>query len=49
MLQVRPDRIDEYRRRHARVRPEMPRALRDTGWHDSSLFLRDDDQLGDLA
>ena len=44
-LQVRPDRIDEYRRRHARVWPEMLRALRDTGWHDYSLFLREDGLL----
>jgi L-rhamnose mutarotase len=44
-LQVRPDRIDEYRRRHVQVWPEMLRALRDTGWHDYSLFLRDDGLL----
>jgi L-rhamnose mutarotase len=44
-LQVRPDRIDEYRRRHATVWPEMLRALADTGWHNYSLFLRDDGLL----
>jgi L-rhamnose mutarotase len=44
-LQVRPDRIDEYRRRHAAVWPEMLRALADTGWHNYSLFLRDDGLL----
>jgi L-rhamnose mutarotase len=44
-LQVRPDRLEEYRRRHARVWPEMLAALRDTGWHDYSLFLRDDGLL----
>jgi L-rhamnose mutarotase len=41
-LQVRPDRLDEYRERHAVVWPEMLRALRDTGWHDYQLFLRED-------
>jgi L-rhamnose mutarotase len=44
-LQVKPDRMDEYRRRHAAVWPEMLRALADTGWHNYSLFLRDDGLL----
>jgi L-rhamnose mutarotase len=44
-LQVRPDRVAEYRRRHAAVWPEMLAALRDTGWRDYSLFLRDDGLL----
>lgn len=44
-LQVRPDRLDEYVERHRRVWPEMLRALRDTGWHNYSLFLRDDGLL----
>jgi L-rhamnose mutarotase len=41
-MQVRPDRLAEYRRRHAAVWPEMLRALRDCGWHDYQLFLRED-------
>ncbi len=45
LLQVRPDRIDEYRARHRRVWPEMLRALRDTGWRNYSLFLRPDGLL----
>jgi L-rhamnose mutarotase len=44
-LQVKPDRLAEYRRRHAAVWPEMLAALRDTGWRDYSLFLRDDGLL----
>lgn len=44
-LQVRPDRLDEYRRRHAAVWPDMLRALRDAGWRDYSLFLRNDGLL----
>jgi L-rhamnose mutarotase len=44
-LQVKPDRIDEYTRRHAEVWPDMLRALADTGWHNYSLFLRDDGLL----
>jgi L-rhamnose mutarotase len=37
--------LDEYRRRHAAVWPEMLTALRDAGWRDYSLFLRDDGLL----
>jgi L-rhamnose mutarotase len=44
-LQVRPERLEEYRGRHARVWPQMLAALRDTGWRDYSLFLRDDGLL----
>ena len=45
LLQVRPDRLDEYRERHAAVWPEMLRALRDAGWYDYSLHLRPDGLL----
>lgn len=45
VLRVRPDRLAEYRRRHAAVWPEMLTALRDAGWHDYSLFLSDDGLL----
>jgi L-rhamnose mutarotase len=41
-LQVRPDRLEEYRERHAAVAPDMVRALAETGWRDYSLFLRSD-------
>ncbi len=44
-LQVKPDRLAEYRERHAAVWPEMLRALKDTGWHNYSLFVRDDGLL----
>jgi L-rhamnose mutarotase len=44
-LKVRADRLDEYRRRHAAVWPEMLDALRRAGWHNYSLFLRDDGTL----
>jgi L-rhamnose mutarotase len=44
-LQVRADRLDEYRRRHAAVWPEMLEALDEAGWHDYSLFLREDGLL----
>jgi L-rhamnose mutarotase len=44
-LQVRPDRLAEYRARHAAVWPDMLRALRDAGWRDYQLFLREDGLL----
>ncbi|MGW0074636.1 L-rhamnose mutarotase [Streptomyces cellulosae] len=45
LLKVRQDRIDEYRAPHAAVWPEMREALSATGWHNYSLFLRDDGLL----
>jgi L-rhamnose mutarotase len=44
-LQVRPERLAEYRERHRAVWPEMLAALRDTGWRNYSLFVRDDGLL----
>jgi L-rhamnose mutarotase len=45
LLRVRPERMDEYRRRHAAVWPEMLAALAGTGWRNYSLFLHDDGLL----
>jgi len=45
LLRVKSDRLDEYRERHREVWPEMLQALRETGWHNYSLFLRDDGLL----
>jgi L-rhamnose mutarotase len=45
LLQVRPERIAEYRARHREVWPEMLRALRHAGWRNYSLFLRPDGLL----
>jgi L-rhamnose mutarotase len=44
-LNVRRDRIEEYRRRHAEVWPDMLNALAATGWHNYSLFMNDDGLL----
>lgn len=44
-LQVRLDRIEEYKARHRAVWPEMQQALRETGWSNYSLFLRPDGLL----
>ncbi|CAL9602371.1 L-rhamnose mutarotase [Streptomyces sp. enrichment culture] len=45
LLKVRADRAEEYRERHADVWPEMKQALSESGWHNYSLFLREDGLL----
>ena len=42
---VDADRLDEYREAHRTVWPELLEALRDAGWRNYSLFLRDDGLL----
>lgn len=45
LLKVRQDKIAEYKEHHTRVWPEMLEALRRAGWHNYSLFVRDDGLL----
>jgi L-rhamnose mutarotase len=45
VLKVKPELIEEYRRRHREVWPEMLDALTRTGWHNYSLFMRPDGTL----
>ena len=45
VLQVKPERLEEYKARHRAVWPEMLDALRKTGWTNYSLFLRSDGLL----
>jgi len=45
LLQVKKDKLEEYKKYHEAVWPEMLDALRETGWHNYSLFLRDDGLL----
>lgn len=45
VLQVKRDRLEEYKARHRSVWPAMLEALHDAGWHNYSLFLRDDGML----
>lgn len=45
LLKVKKDRLDEYKRRHKEVWPEMLKALHETGWRNYSLFLRPDGML----
>jgi L-rhamnose mutarotase len=45
LLQVKRGRLAEYKERHREVWPEMQQALRETGWTNYSLFLREDGLL----
>jgi L-rhamnose mutarotase len=45
VLKVKQDRIEEYKQHHENVWPEMLAALRETGWHNYSLFMRADGLL----
>ena len=42
LFKVKPEHIQEYKAHHQAVWPEMLDALRRTGWHNYSLFLRED-------
>jgi L-rhamnose mutarotase len=45
LLQLKPDRVDDYLHVHQQVWSEMLDALRTAGWHNYSLFLRESDGL----
>ena len=42
VLKVKQHMIEEYKRHHQNVWPEMFEALSRHGWHNYSLFMRDD-------
>lgn len=44
-LRILPEHVEEYRREHQAVWPEMCAALQASGWRDYSLFLRPDGLL----
>jgi L-rhamnose mutarotase len=44
-LKVKEEKLDEYIKHHEQVWPEMLAALREAGWHNYSLFLREDGLL----
>ena len=45
LLKVKQEKIAEYKKHHEAVWPEMLDALRRTGWHNYSLYMRDDGLL----
>ena len=45
VIGLKPEAIQEYKRIHAAVWPEMLRALKNAGWNNYSLFLGGDGLL----
>ena len=45
LLQLKPDRVQDYLAAHEFVWPEMLDALRSAGWRNYSLFIRREDGL----
>jgi L-rhamnose mutarotase len=45
LLKVKQDKIAQYKKHHEAVWPEMLEALQRNGWHNYSLFMRDDGLL----
>lgn len=45
LLKVRPEKLEQYKARHAQVWPEMLDALRESGWRNYSIFLKPDGLL----
>jgi L-rhamnose mutarotase len=45
LLRVKADRLEEYKKAHENVWPEMRAALTKHGWRNYSLFLRPDGML----
>lgn len=45
MLKVKQDKMEEYKKHHEKVWPEMLEALSEAGWHNYSLFITDEGVL----
>lgn len=45
LLKVKEGMIEDYKKHHRNVWSEMKEALRRTGWHNYSLFMREDGLL----
>jgi L-rhamnose mutarotase len=45
LLKVRQEKLQEYKKHHETVWPEMLEALRRNGWHNYSIFSREDGLL----
>jgi L-rhamnose mutarotase len=44
-LKVKKEKLDQYKQQHQNVWPEMLDALRQAGWHNYSIFAREDGLL----
>ncbi|MEA4906306.1 MAG: L-rhamnose mutarotase [Chloroflexi bacterium] len=45
LLKVKPEKKAEYIQHHKNVWPDMLQALRESGWHNYSIFIREDGLL----
>ena len=45
LLKVKKNKVGEYRKAHKKVWPEMKEALQRQGWHNYTLFLKEDGTL----
>ena len=45
LLKVKEEKVEAYKARHEAVWPEMKEALRRNGWHNYTLFMREDGLL----
>jgi L-rhamnose mutarotase len=45
LIKVKEQMIEEYKQRHQAVWPEMLEAIARSGWHNYSLFMREDGLL----
>ena len=45
VLKVKQEKMAEYIKHHENVWPEMLQALRESGWHNYSLFIKEDGLL----
>ncbi len=44
-IKVKQEKLEEYKKIHQKVWPEMLEALRQSGWHNYSIFAQEDGQL----
>jgi L-rhamnose mutarotase len=45
VFQIRPELVEDYKKRHDKIWPEMAHALRDSGIRNYSIFYRPDGTL----
>ncbi|MGA0274664.1 MAG: L-rhamnose mutarotase [Dehalococcoidia bacterium] len=44
-MKIHPEQVEEYKRRHDEIWPEMLEALTRHGWHNYTIFFREDGSL----
>ena len=45
LLKVKEEMVEDYKKQHEAVWPEMQQALQQTGWHNYTIFMRPDGLL----